>query len=566
MNVPRVVLLGTFAFGLAVASLLGVLYYQQQQLHQEVLFLAAEQKPLIVHSVEAQISDQKPEAAKESNVGHDSLRSNSRGKNDLRPNGLRPLGWAEVQARAKDTVVQVFSQIGEVDILQPFRTPAQGQSFGSGFFINDQGELVTNAHVVANVRSVWIQIPSLGKRIIDVDVVGVCPERDLALLKVTPEGVTLIKTELGKIPYLPLGDSDRLFRSEELLALGYPLAQYSLKSTVGVVSGRENIGGQQYIQMSAPINPGSSGGPSLNHQAEVIGVNSASIPGAQNVNYIIPINELKIIIDDLRKVKLLRKPFLGIVPVSSSESLVEYLGNPKPGGVYIVEVYKNSLMERAGVKSGDMIYKIDQYDVDLYGEMNVPWSEDKITIADYVSRLKLNQQVCAVLYRKGVRKNIAITFSLVEQLPIRTMYTDYEPVDYEIVGGMVIMPLTLNHVAILAKHVPDLMRYAETKAQLEPALLITHLFPDSQAHRSRAIGIGAIIDEVNGVKAKTMNDLRSALLSHKKDKYITFKTTNNLFVAFPRDKTLREEQRLAHDYHYSLSETIQKMMQLSSEQ
>ena len=78
-------------------------------------------------------------------------------------------------------------------------------------------------------------------------------------------------------------------RSDEVLALGYPLGQQSLKSTTGVISGRE----QHLIQMSAAINPGNSGGPLLNVNGEVVGINSAIIQGAQNVGYIIPINDLK---------------------------------------------------------------------------------------------------------------------------------------------------------------------------------------------------------------------------------------------------------------------------------
>src|SRR5207249_4901678 len=120
------------------------------------------------------------------------------------------------------------------------------------FFINDEGDLITNAHVVNQAPTVWIQIPSLGKQIIDVDVLSVSPERDLALLRVKPEGLKTIRAALGSIPYLSFGDSDTVKRSEEVLALGYPLGQQSLKSTSGVISGREG----HLIQMSAAINPG----------------------------------------------------------------------------------------------------------------------------------------------------------------------------------------------------------------------------------------------------------------------------------------------------------------------
>jgi serine protease Do len=468
--------------------------------------------------------------------------------------------WIPVQAQAKDTVVQVFSQLAEIDLLQPYKTPAQGQACGSGFFINDAGELVTNAHVVSNARSVWVQIPCLGKQIIDATIVGVCPERDLALLRISKEGFDALHRALGKIPFLSLGDSDTVFRSDELLALGYPLGQYSLKSTSGVVSGREDVGGRHYIQMSAPINPGSSGGPSLNRLGHVVGVNSGSIQGSQNANYIIPINELKIILDDMRKVKLLRKPFLGIAPVGCSQELTHYLNNPEPGGVYVVEIFEKSLLQKAGVQTGDMIYEIDGHKVDLYGDMNVPWSEDKISIADYVSRLKLGSKVTIVLYRKGARKDISVLFDLSERLPIRIIYPDYEPIEYEIIAGMVVQPLTLNHVALMASVVPGLIKYTETKEQLEPALLLTHLFPDSLVHRSRALGIGAIITQVNGKDVKTIADFRSALKAGKDESYLTFKTSNNIFVAFSLQKVLKEERRFARDYCYSISPTVKELL------
>lgn len=159
--------------------------------------------------------------------------------------------WRPLQEKAKDTVVQIFSQIAAIDLLQPYKTPAQGTAYGSGFFINDKGDIITNAHVVDQAKAVWVQIPSLGKRIIDVDIIGINPDRDLALLRVIPQDLQVIKEILGEVHFLPLGDSDIIRRSDDVLALGYPLGQQSLKSTTGVISGHEH----HYIQTSAAINP-----------------------------------------------------------------------------------------------------------------------------------------------------------------------------------------------------------------------------------------------------------------------------------------------------------------------
>lgn len=477
--------------------------------------------------------------------------------------------WRPIQEQVKDTVVQVFSQIAEFDMLQPYRTPQQYSAVGSGFFINEQGDLITNAHVINQARSVWIQIPSLGRRIIDVEVIGMTPDRDIALLRVKPEGLELIKSMLGGVPCLTLGDSDSVKRSDEVLALGYPLGQQSLKSTTGVISGRE----QHMIQMSAAINPGSSGGPLLNEGGEVVGINAAGITEAQNVGYAIPINDLKIVLPELYKTKLVRKPFLGILYNNASESLTEYLGNPQPGGCYIVEVVKGSTMYRAGVKPGDMLYAINGHQIDIYGDMSVPWNEDKISIVDYVSRMTAGEKVNLVVYRKGDRKEVELSFDLTELPPIRKVFPGYEEIDYEVFAGMVVMQLTLNHIHIMEKVVPGLTKFAEMKYQSEPALLITHIFANSQLYRTRTLTPGSTINEINGVKVATLAELREVLRTATSDKFLTIKASDNLMrasdnllVVLPWDKMLEEELLLARDYHYPISESVKMLLSAKMEQ
>lgn len=473
--------------------------------------------------------------------------------------------WRPIQQQVKDTVVQVFSQISEIDLLQPFKTPAQYSSSGSAFFINEQGDLLTNAHVVDQAKSLWIQVPSLGKRIIRVEVTGVSPDRDVALIRVIPEDLKIIRQELGRIPHLPLGDSDLVFRSDEVLALGYPLGQQSLKSTTGVISGRE----QQFIQMSAPINPGNSGGPLLNINGEVVGINSAGIMEAQNIGYIIPINDVKIVLPDLYKVKLLRKPFLGVLFNNASTSLTEYLGNPPPGGCYVVEVVKDSTLYKAGVQQGDMIYEINGHKLDLYGEMNVPWSEDKISLIDYVSRLAIGEDVRLIVYRNGQRKELSVKFSQAELPPIRKIYPGYEPIDYEVYAGMVVMPLTANHIQGMKKSIQGLARYAELKNQKHPVLLITHVFATSELFKMRTVTMGATINEINGEPVHTLEDFRRVIKAHAQDKFLTFvltdnltMSTDNLLVVLPMDKIVAEEPQLAQEYRYSISPIVQEIMKI----
>lgn len=474
--------------------------------------------------------------------------------------------WRPVQDKAKDTVVQIFAHIAAINLLQPYVSPTIGASSGSGFFIDDQGHIITNAHVVDQAKGIWIQIPSLGKRIIDVEVVGVSPDRDLALLRVSSEGLKVIRQELGGVPFLPLGDSDLVQRADDVLALGYPLGQQSLKSTTGVISGRE----QNLIQMSAPINPGSSGGPLLNAHGEVVGINSSGVLEAQNVGYIIPINDLKIVLPDLYKVKLLRKPFLGVLFNNATDALTEYLGNPHPGGCYVVEVVKGSPLDKIGVKSGDMIYEINGHCVDIFGEIKLPQltSDDKMSIIDYVSRLSTGDNIKLAVYRHGERKEFTFVLSFTNQPAIHERYLGYEDIEYEIFAGMVVQPLILNHIPLLGSRVPGIVKYIETKYQTEPVLVITYIFPNSQLYRSRSIPIGATINEVNGKKIGTLDEFREAMKLSVHSKFLTLRVSDNvtrksenILVVLPWDKLIEEEPKLARDFRYPTTQMAQSLLQ-----
>jgi len=473
--------------------------------------------------------------------------------------------WREVQRDLRDAVVQIFSEIADFNWLEPYKSPNQFQSTGSGFFINEAGDIITNAHVVDQAKGVSIQIPSFGKRRFDVTVYGVTPERDLALLKMDPKDVKEIKTALGKIPVLPIGDSDSVHRSEELMALGYPLGQQSLKSTTGIVSGREHIVGKHMIQISAPINPGSSGGPVINCEGQVIGVSTAAIPGAQNVGYITPSNDVRLFRHHLEQMpgvkgeaKFLRKPFLGILFNPASSYLTTYLNNPQPGGLYVAGTQKNSPLQKIGVKPGDMIYEIDGYPIDVHGEMNVPWSEDKISVVDYISRLMIGDQVNLLVYRKGKEHTFSLTFSESELAPVRRMYPGYEHIDYEIIGGLVIMPLSLNHLPLLVQAAPELTQYMEIQNQIEGTLIITHVFPTSAASRSRTLGAGSVVREVNGEAVKTLDDLRRILRKSFDTGFLTVKTHQNVFSVLPFERVLQDEPRLARTFVYPVSDLVKE--------
>lgn len=479
--------------------------------------------------------------------------------------------WSDIQPKVKDTVVQVWVQKIDFNWLEPYKTPQQGLSTGSGFFIDEKGSFITNFHVISGSVAVEVQIPSMGKQRLAAKVIALNPDRDIALVRLTEESLERVKETLGFIPYLRFGDSDHVRRSDEIMTLGYPLGQQSLKSTTGVVSGREHIDGHYMIQISAPINPGNSGGPSVNQDAYVVGVNTAGFAAAhaQNVNYIIPSNEVTQFLkhaeqmncgQDASDITFLRKPFLGVHFNPASESLTTFLKNPLPGGLYVVETYKNSPLQKAGVKPGDMIYDIDGHRLDVFGEMNVPWCEDKVSIVDYVSRLMLGDKIHITVYRNGKPVKLSFIFEQCDLPAVRQRFPAYEKIDYELFGGMVLMDLALDHIAQLIQTSPYLSKYMDFKNQLEPAVVLAHVLPDSVALRSHVLMRGQIIKEINGVEVKNLVDVRNAFKKSVGSDHVTIKTSENMFVALPFKKMLEDEDKLSRMLFYTVTPFVQELM------
>lgn len=457
-----------------------------------------------------------------------------------------------------NTVAQIFAQAAPFNWLEPYKARDKVEIVGSGFFIDDKGHMLTNYHVIAEAASVLVQIPVLGKEQLEIEIVGVCPERDIALLKLSEESVKKVIAQLGSIEYLTIGDSDLVTRNQEIYTLGYPLGQDSLKTTQGIVSGRQDIMGESFIQTTAALNPGNSGGPSLNEHGEVIGINAAIIPDAQSVGYIIPISDVKAVINDLFKVPLLRRPMLGCEMNYATPDMLRYFNNPEPGGLYIARVYPNTLFSKAGIQDGDMLYELGGNIIDIYGETNVSWSEDKVSLITVIDRFSIGQTISATIYRNGKKIETSFVFDLLELPAIRAMFPGFEKIDYEIFGGMIVMNLTLNHLTRFTELDPFLMRFRQRDNQFSSELLISYIFPNTQLHKSRTAYAGDLLDKINDQEVRTLDDFRKAI-SIKKD-FLTIKTKSKKFTVLAVDKVLREEIMLAQEYHYPPSDLIAALL------
>jgi S1-C subfamily serine protease len=297
----------------------------------------------------------------------------------------------------------------------PFGFPQQqrGQATGSGFVLNTDGYIATNAHVVAGAKNVQVSFgkgdPTPAK------VVGRDPSTDLAVVKVDPSKVKLT-------PVL-LGDSNQLQVGDPVVAIGNPFG-FDDTVTTGIVSalGREiqapnNFSIDHAIQTDAAINPGNSGGPLLDQRGRVVGINSqiatgGSGRGSVGVGFAIPVNLAKQILPALIKSGRVPHAYIGITTAPISPTVVHDLKLPASKGALVQAVQPGSPAAKAGLKAGktrtpssliaggDLIVGIEGRPV------NVPQD-----IATAIAGKKPGDRVTIELFRGTVKKSVTVTLA-----------------------------------------------------------------------------------------------------------------------------------------------------------
>jgi serine protease Do len=292
-----------------------------------------------------------------------------------------------------------------------FRQQPRGpqQSTGSGVIINKSGYIVTNNHVVDNAAKIEVVLND--KRTYVAEIMGVDPETDLALLKI----------EEDNLPYLNLGNSDELKVGEWVVAVGNP---FNLTSTVtaGIVSAKgrsinllRQRGGEyaieNFIQTDAAVNPGNSGGALVNTRGELIGINTAiaSQTGSYSgYSFAIPINLAKKIIADLKDYGEVKRAMLGVRIQDITQELADEKGLKNLAGVYIPAVVEDGSADKAGVKEGDVILKINGVKVnkssDLQEQISKYHPGDKVEIS--IMRDGKGTEITATLLSKGGENEI----------------------------------------------------------------------------------------------------------------------------------------------------------------
>jgi S1-C subfamily serine protease len=299
--------------------------------------------------------------------------------------------------------------------INPYRLRDRvSRVLGSGCIIDASGLILTNSHVVLGLQSLAVTLDD--GSVVPAKVVGADPIFDLAVIQIPkPKG--------GALPVMRLGDSDRARPGEEVIAIGNPLG---LDQTVtrGIISGLNRLLPETPLSLTEPliqtdtaINPGNSGGPLLNRCGEVIGINTAILPEAQNIGFAIPINLAKVVVPALLKDGHVIRPWIGFHGQLIGADLRKLLQMPLVDGLLVEVVEPGSPAEKLGVRGGEMELTIGGSSLLLGGDIVVNLNDAPMSnpdkLAGIMRGLKVGSQLKLRLFRQG--KYLDIQYKLPER-------------------------------------------------------------------------------------------------------------------------------------------------------
>jgi serine protease Do len=279
---------------------------------------------------------------------------------------------------------------------QPQQQPQERtvpRGVGSGFFISADGYILTNNHVVSDVTDIFVTLTD--GREFKAKVIGTDERTDVALLKIDAKGM----------PFLPIGDDTKIKKGQWVLAIGSP---FGLDSTVtaGIVSAINRDTGEYlpFIQTDVAVNPGNSGGPLLNLQGEVIGINSQIISrsgGFMGISLAIPIDEVMRVVEELRTTGKVTRGRIGVQIGEVTNEVATALGLARAEGALVSSVEADSPADAAGVQPGDVILRFNDKPI-------ARWSD----LPRMVGETKPGTVAPLQVWRKG--KNLTLSVKVAE--------------------------------------------------------------------------------------------------------------------------------------------------------
>jgi serine protease Do len=310
--------------------------------------------------------------------------------------------------------VEVTSTAGSAAGFFGFQGSTEQQSAGTGIILDKDGLIITNRHVVPSGTTKVSVTLSDGTKFDDVEVLGRTSSSD-------PLDVAFLKIQDTKGKDLrpaTIGDSSQMQLGDPVVAIGNALGQFQNTVTSGIVSGfgrsvqasddsgsdSENL--ENLMQTDAAINAGNSGGPLVNLEGKVIGINTAVAGDAQNIGFAIPINDISGLIKSVEQKGKLERPYLGVVFIPITADMAKQYELGADQGAYIppsVMIGSDSIIDggpadKAGLKEGDIITKVNNDTVD-----------EKHSLTSLLSKHEVGDNVKVTVYRDGKNKTVDVT-------------------------------------------------------------------------------------------------------------------------------------------------------------
>ena len=283
--------------------------------------------------------------------------------------GKTQMSDAEVYAANVNSVVSI--RTSSTAGYNFFNQPVKTASAGSGFVLSKDGYILTNYHVVKGAETVTVTLYSGDE--MDAKYIGGEEDYDIAVIKVEAEDLQPVT----------LGDSSTLNVGDHVLAVGNPLGELTFSMSGGMVSCVDraiNVDGTPFnmIQTDTSINPGNSGGPLFNQYGEVVGIVSAKYASSSNgdavegLGFAIPMNDVFSMVKDIMtNGYVTNRAYLGITPQTLTENWASQYHYDITGGVFITYVEPDSAADKAGLKMGDVITKVDDTEIESVEDLNL---------------------------------------------------------------------------------------------------------------------------------------------------------------------------------------------------
>ena len=317
----------------------------------------------------------------------------------VKVDGKTQMSMSEVYASNVNSVVSINVSATTNYFGQTVQTAASG----TGFFITEDGYILTNHHVISDASSVKVTL--YNGETYDAKVIGSDEDFDIAVLKIDVTGATPVV----------LGDSSKVAIGESVAAVGNPLGELTFSMSEGIVSCVNraiNVDGTPFnmIQVDCSINPGNSGGPLFNSYGEVIGIVSAKYSSYSNttvegIGFAIPIDDVLAMVKDIMTDGYVtNKPYIGITPQNMTAQMAQQYRYDVTQGVFVCSVEPGSAAEKAGLQMGDVITKIGDTAISDMNDLNAAKKS-----------YRAGDTVTLTIYRAGGTKEVELTFDAVPQ-------------------------------------------------------------------------------------------------------------------------------------------------------